>query len=124
MKLTYPIVLIPFRDGSGGYTVEIPDLPGCVTEGRDLAEALFMAQDAASGWVLTELKDGKPIPTTSNLTECASSRSTWTHTQPNTAGNNPLDSGSTKTSPKLAIIVFPQVSLHAKGLYCPSSATR
>ena len=69
MKLTYPIVLIPFRDGSGGYTVESPDLPGCVTEGRDLAEALFMAQDAASGWVLTELKDGKPIPTTSNLTE-------------------------------------------------------
>lgn len=49
MKLTYPIVLIPFRDGSGGYTVEIPDLPGCVTEGRDMAEALFMAQDAASG---------------------------------------------------------------------------
>ena len=57
MKLTYPIVLIPFRDGSGGYTVEIPDLPGCVTEGRDMAEALFMAQDAASGWVLTELKE-------------------------------------------------------------------
>lgn len=65
MKLAYPIILIPFEDG-GGYTVEVPDLPGCVTEGRDLAEALFMAQDAASGWVLTELEDGRPAPKASD----------------------------------------------------------
>ena len=61
MKLVYPALFTPFEDGSGGYTVEFPDLPGCVTEGEDMAEALFMAEDAASGWVLTELEDGNPV---------------------------------------------------------------
>ena len=39
MKLVYPALFTPFKDGSGGYTVEFPDLPGCVTEGEDMAEA-------------------------------------------------------------------------------------
>lgn len=51
MKLAYPAIFIPFEDGDDGYTVEFPDLPGCVTEGYSMADALFMAEDAASGWV-------------------------------------------------------------------------
>ena len=62
MKLIYPAVFYPFSDGSGGYTVEFPDLPGCVTEGNDLEEAFEMAIDAASGWVLDELEEGNEIP--------------------------------------------------------------
>ena len=62
MKLIYPAVFYPFSDGSGGYTVEFPDLPGCVTEGKDLEEAFEMAIDAASGWVLDELEEGNEIP--------------------------------------------------------------
>ena len=62
MRLIYPAVFYPFSDGSGGYTVEFPDLPGCITEGRDLEEALEMAEDAASGWVLDELEEGNEIP--------------------------------------------------------------
>lgn len=62
MKLIYPAVLYPFRDKSGGYTIEIPDLSGCVTEGADLAQALAMGVDAACGWVLDELERGNPIP--------------------------------------------------------------
>lgn len=62
MKLAYPAVFTPFEDGKDGYTVEFPDLPGCVTEGYGIADALFMAEDAASGWVLTELEDGKTPP--------------------------------------------------------------
>ena len=61
MKLTYPAIFSPWEDGSG-YTVEVPDLPGCVSQGNSLAEAIFMGTDAASGWVLTELEDGKPAP--------------------------------------------------------------
>ena len=38
MKLIYPAVFYPFSDKSGGYTVEVPDLPGCVTEGKDLSD--------------------------------------------------------------------------------------
>lgn len=67
MKLVYPAVFTPYEDGSGGYTVEFPDLPGCVTEGDDLAEAMFMAEDAASGWVLTELEDGQKVPRATDI---------------------------------------------------------
>ena len=65
MKLIYPAVFYPFSDGSGGYTVEFPDLPGCVTEGKNLEEAFEMATDAASGWVLDELEEGNPVPAAS-----------------------------------------------------------
>lgn len=65
MKLVYPAIFTPYEDGAGGYAVEFPDLPGCVTGGDTMAEALFMAEDAASGWVLTELEDGKKAPTAS-----------------------------------------------------------
>ena len=61
MNLIYPAVFAKMLHGEG-YTVTVPDLPGCVTEGADLAEALTMAEDAASGWVLDELEDGKPAP--------------------------------------------------------------
>ena len=62
MKLVYPAIFTPYEDGSDGYLVEFPDLPGCVTGGDDLAEAIFMAEDAASGGVLTELEEGKKAP--------------------------------------------------------------
>ena len=48
MKLVYKAIFTPFEDGEG-YTGEVPDLPGCVTEGNSLAEAIEMGQDAASG---------------------------------------------------------------------------
>ena len=50
MKLVYPAVFTPYEDESGGYAVEFPDLTGCVTGGDSMAEAVFMAEDAASGW--------------------------------------------------------------------------
>ena len=64
MKLTYPAI---FYEGEGGYAVEVPDLPGCTSGGETLAEAIIMATDAASGWVLTELEDGKPVPRASPI---------------------------------------------------------
>jgi len=69
MKLIYPAIFYPYSDGSGGYVVEFPDLPGCVTGGKDLAEALEMAVDAASGWVLDELEEGNPVPRASKYQE-------------------------------------------------------
>lgn len=69
MKLVYPAIFTPYEDETGGYAVEFPDLPGCVTGGDDMAEALFMAEDAASGWILTELEDGKKIPEASEYSQ-------------------------------------------------------
>ena len=67
MKLVYPIILYPMEEHEGGYTVEVPDLPGCVTEGHDLADTLDMARDAASGWILDEMEDGRGVPHASNF---------------------------------------------------------
>ena len=64
MKLVYPAIFSPAEEG--GFCVSVPDLPGCVTEGDDLAEAIYMATDAASGWILDELEDGKAIPPASD----------------------------------------------------------
>lgn len=61
MKLVYPAVFTPCIEKEG-YTVEVPDLPGCVTEGKDLVDAIEMGVDAASGWVLDELEEGNNIP--------------------------------------------------------------
>ena len=62
MKLVYPAVFTPCEQNKDGYTVEVPDLKGCVTEGDNLAEAIEMGIDAASGWVLDELENGNNIP--------------------------------------------------------------
>ncbi len=63
MKLSYPICLYP---NDSGYTVIIPDLNGCVTEGKDFADAIYMATDAASLWVLDELEEGRKPPKASD----------------------------------------------------------
>ena len=38
MKLIYPAIFTPCTEKEG-YTVEVPDLPGCVSEGDSLIEA-------------------------------------------------------------------------------------
>ncbi|MEZ3423953.1 MAG: type II toxin-antitoxin system HicB family antitoxin [Lachnospiraceae bacterium] len=67
MKLTYPACFYPDEEKEGAYAVVVPDLPGCVSGGSTLAEAILMGTDAASGWVLDELEDGKTIPPASLL---------------------------------------------------------
>jgi antitoxin HicB len=46
----YKAVLTPDLE-VGGYTVEVPELPGCLTEGDDLSEAKRMAKDAIGLWL-------------------------------------------------------------------------
>ncbi len=66
MKLSYPICLYP---NDSGYTVIVPDLPGCVTEGKSFSDAIYMAIDAASLWVLDELEEGRKPPKASDPTQ-------------------------------------------------------
>jgi predicted RNase H-like HicB family nuclease len=65
LKLVYPACFYPCEEG--GYTVTFPDLPGCVTEGDTLSEAVDMAIDAASGWLLEYVEDNKQLPNSSNI---------------------------------------------------------
>ena len=68
MKLVYPAIFTPFDEGNG-FTVEVPDLPGCVTEGNNLVEAIEMGTDAARGWILGEIEDGNSFPAASMALE-------------------------------------------------------
>lgn len=70
MKLIYPAIFTPCSEKEG-FTVEVPDLPGCVTEGDSLVDAIDMAVDAASGWILGELEDGKSYPSASDHSDIA-----------------------------------------------------
>lgn len=68
-NLVYPACFYPCEGQSDAYTVVVPDLPGCVSEGKTLIDAITMATEAASGWVLDELEEGKEIPRASNIKE-------------------------------------------------------
>lgn len=65
MKLVYPVCFYAEKDG--GYSVVVPDLPGCITQGDSLAEAIEMAVDAASGWILNSIENNEPIPDASQI---------------------------------------------------------
>lgn len=56
----------------GGYTVEVPELPGCRTEGDDLAEARRMTRDAIDLWLSV---DARSIPHHGRATEARHPRS-------------------------------------------------
>ena len=60
MRLTYTAVLLP--DSEGGYVVEVPALPGCVSYGRTLSQALLMVEEAIGGYLSVLQEDGDPIP--------------------------------------------------------------
>ena len=49
MELTYEVVLEPSDEG--GFTVFVPALRGCVSEGATEEEALENIKDAIQGWL-------------------------------------------------------------------------
>ena len=59
-KIIYPAIF--HKEEVGGYSVTFPDLPGCNTEGNDLAEALYMAQDALGLYLYSLRQDKMPLP--------------------------------------------------------------
>ena len=57
----YSVVLSPEPDGSA-YNVTVPALPGCVTWGATIEQAVAMAQDAIALWLEDMAADGEEIP--------------------------------------------------------------
>jgi len=42
------------RDEGGWIVAECPELPGCISEGKDQAEALANIREAIGGWLWAE----------------------------------------------------------------------
>jgi antitoxin HicB len=59
-RLRYTVLMEQNEDG--GYTVTVPSLPGCISEGSTREEALAEIEEAISGYVEVARKLGKPIP--------------------------------------------------------------
>lgn len=61
-KSTYVCVAAVHPDDDGGFWVEALNLPGCVSQGETVHEALRNIHDAFAGCVLSYLDDGAEIP--------------------------------------------------------------
>jgi len=56
------IVEPPTEDDGGGFLITFPDLPGCMSDGETVAEAVANARDAFSVWMSARVHIGKHIP--------------------------------------------------------------
>ena len=61
-RFAYTILIHPCDPDEVGYWVEVPSLPGCVTQGDTLEEAVEMARDAIQCWLMGLQQTGDPIP--------------------------------------------------------------
>ncbi len=52
-------VIISYDPEYKGYVVDVPELEGCMSQGKTIDEALANAKDAISGWLLVEEKHGR-----------------------------------------------------------------
>jgi len=59
--LNYRILLR--KEPEGGYTVIVPSLPGCVTYGDTIEEAIEMAREAIELYAESLKKHGEEMPT-------------------------------------------------------------
>jgi len=50
------------EDGGGGYLIEFPDLPGCMSDGETIEEAIANGIEAMQGWIEAMRAEGHPIP--------------------------------------------------------------
>lgn len=51
------------KEPEGGYTVTVPSLPGCVTFGETIDEAITMAKEAIELYIESLEAHGEEIPT-------------------------------------------------------------
>jgi antitoxin HicB len=50
------------EDEGGGYLIEFPDLPGCMSDGETIADAIANGEDAKRCWIAAMKEAGRPIP--------------------------------------------------------------
>lgn len=61
MERQYTVVLVPEPE-EGGYSVFVPAMPGCVTHGQTVEEALENAREAIAVYIESLEAHGEPVP--------------------------------------------------------------
>jgi predicted RNase H-like HicB family nuclease len=67
-RYRFSVVLEPDREEPERYNVRAPALPGCLTYGESLEDALANAREAIAGYVESLEAEGKPVPVETNPT--------------------------------------------------------
>ena len=55
-------MIIYWSNEDNYYIVEVPELPGCMADGKTRAEAVNNAEIIINEWIETARKDGRAIP--------------------------------------------------------------
>jgi antitoxin HicB len=50
------------EEGGGGYLIEFPDLPGCMSDGETIEDAIFNGEDPKRCWIAAMKEACRPIP--------------------------------------------------------------
>lgn len=59
----YPFTIRPLStEDGGGYLIEFPDVPGCISDGETPEEAIANGRDALKSMLLTKREFGDTIP--------------------------------------------------------------
>ncbi len=53
-------VIVTYDDEYKGYVVEVPELPGCFSQGKTIEDAMANAKDAIQGVLAVMEKNGEP----------------------------------------------------------------
>jgi len=61
MDKRYEIIIF-WSSEDNAYLAEVPELPGCMADGKTYHEALNNAEQIIEDWIETAMKLGRPIP--------------------------------------------------------------
>lgn len=61
--------LVIYEQTATGYSAYVPDLPGCITTGRTLAETRSNMEEAITGHLSVMREFGDPIPEPTSVAE-------------------------------------------------------
>lgn len=61
---SYPFTIRPLSEADGGgFAIEYPDLPGCISDGETPEEALKQGSDAVKAYLMSCVKHSEVVPT-------------------------------------------------------------
>lgn len=61
--LDYPFEMRPLsEEEGGGWLISFPDLPGCISDGETLEQAITHGKDAVSAWIKAVQEAGREVP--------------------------------------------------------------
>ncbi|MDR0585930.1 MAG: type II toxin-antitoxin system HicB family antitoxin [Treponema sp.] len=72
MEYVFPAVFHKNKDES--YTITYPDLPGCISEGKNLGNAIYMAESGLKQWLNYLIDKKQEIPAASHLDKVKSNK--------------------------------------------------